>query len=283
MRLGGPVFGEFASPDEWVEAHRKAGYGAAYCPLDWHSDSATRQAYREAAEKAGLVIAEVGAWSNPLSRDEDERKQSLEHCQQQLALADEVGARCCVNIAGSLGKEWAWPYAEDLAPETFDLVVESVRSIIDAVKPVRTFYTLETMPWMLPYSTETYFELLQAIDRPQFAVHFDPVNLVYSPPRFFRNGEMMAKFIDQLGPYIKSCHLKDIALEERFMVHLNEVRPGLGKLDYPTLLKQLEPLGDLPLMLEHLETPEEYDEAAAYVRSQAEVAGITLQTLDPLA
>jgi len=46
--------------------------------------------------------------------------------------------------------------------------------IIDAVQPTRTFYTLETMPWMYPDSPQSYLRLLQAVDRRQFAVHFAP-------------------------------------------------------------------------------------------------------------
>ena len=64
------------------------------------------QAYAAAAKAADIVIAEVGTWSNPLSPDEAKRKAALEKCKKGLALADEIGARCCVNITGSLGLKW---------------------------------------------------------------------------------------------------------------------------------------------------------------------------------
>ncbi|CAM4444877.1 sugar phosphate isomerase/epimerase [Paenibacillus tarimensis] len=47
------------------------------------------------------MISEVGAWSNPISPDEGARRKALDFCKQQLALAEEIGARCCVNIAGA--------------------------------------------------------------------------------------------------------------------------------------------------------------------------------------
>ena len=68
-------------------------------------------AYVRAAREADIVIAEVGAWSNPISPDEGTRQQAIRHCQEQLALADRVGARCCVNIAGSRSPDWAGPDA----------------------------------------------------------------------------------------------------------------------------------------------------------------------------
>jgi len=56
----------------------------------------------------------------------------------------------------------------------------------------RTVYTLETMPWMYPDSADSYLALLRAIDRPgAFGVHLDPVNLVNSPERFFRNADLL--------------------------------------------------------------------------------------------
>ena len=201
----------------------------------------------------------------------------MEKCRAALDLADRVGARCCVNIAGSRGEKWDGPCARDLDADTFDMIVESVREIVDAVKPMRSFYTLETMPWMPPDSVDSYLALLRAVDRPAFAVHFDPVNLICSPRRYFRNGEIIADFVDRLGPHIRSCHAKDILFGEKLTTHLSEVRPGLGQLDYATFLRQLGRLDvDTPLMMEHLPDAGEYALAAAHIRSVAEEVGARL-------
>lgn len=274
MRLGGPIEGN-QDPGAWVAAVKRAGYHAAYCPLAPGADAATIRAFAEAAAAADIVIAEVGAWSNPLSPDAADRAKALEKCKQSLALADQIGADCCVNIAGSRGAKWDGPCPADLTPATFDIIVASVREIIDAVKPTRTFYTLETMPWMYPDSAESYAALLKAIDRKAFAVHFDPVNLVNSPERCFRNGALIKDFIARLGPAIQSVHLKDIRLHDNLTVHLSEVCPGTGMLDYRLLLQELARLAkDLPVMLEHLCTAVEYQQAAGHVRSVA--AGLSL-------
>lgn len=265
MKLGGPVFGELTDPHAWVEAHRQCGYSAAYWPLDTPDTE-----WVEAARAAGIVIAEVGAWSNPLSPDPEQRREAVEVCRAHLALADEVGARCCVNIAGSRGEQWDGPHPANLTGETFDMIVETVRHIIDAVKPTRTFYALETMPWMYPDSPDSYLKLLEAVDRTQLAVHLDPVNLVCSPHRYFAGGALIRECFEKLGPHIRSCHAKDIALSSALTVHLNEVRPGLGGLDYATFLHELDKLDDVPLMLEHLATPEQYGLAAQYIRDVAQ-------------
>ncbi|MFC1583010.1 sugar phosphate isomerase/epimerase family protein, partial [Planctomycetota bacterium] len=224
MRLGGPVFAKYKNPEEWAAAMQELGYTAAYCPVGTEADDKEVRAYADAAAAADIVIAECGAWSNPISKDDKERNEALDKCKKQLELAERIGANCCVNITGSRGPKWDGPCAEDLTPETFDLIVASVQEIIDAVKPTRTYYTLETMPWMYPDSTQSYMELMKAIDREQCAAHMDPVNLVCSPQRYFNNDALIREFCEAFGKRIKSCHAKDILLGQNLTTHLDEVR-----------------------------------------------------------
>jgi sugar phosphate isomerase/epimerase len=234
-------------------------------------------AYAKAAMDADIVIAEVGAWSNPLSPDDETRKAAVEKCQKALDLAERIGARCCVNIAGSRGEKWDGPCALDLTDETFSMVVDSVREIIDAVRPKRTFYTLETMPWMYPDSALSYLRLIGAINRPGFAVHMDAANLICSPQRYFGHVALIEDFVTKLGSRVKSCHLKDVILHPNLTTHLDEAAPGLGGLDYAACLRQLDRLApDTPVMLEHLKQPEEYAAAATFLREVAEQQNLTL-------
>jgi sugar phosphate isomerase/epimerase len=274
MRLGIPLPSQ-DDPDRELAWAVERGFGAIYVDSRWCPDEASARAYGARIRAAGLVPAEVGAWSNPLSRDPAAATAALEHCQRMLALADAAEARCCVNIAGSLGEKWDGPCAQDLGPEGFERTVETVRRIVDAVQPKRTYYTLETMPWMLPDSAESYAALLAAIDRPQVAVHFDPVNLVNCPRRYYGSAELIAGFVKLLGPKIRSVHVKDVALEPRLTVHLQECRPGLGGLDHVALLQACVGLdAQLPLMLEHLSTTEEYLVGAEHLRGKAREAGV---------
>ena len=275
LRLGGPVFDKVQGPEAWARAVRNLGYSAAYCPVGADASDADIKAYERAAQEANVIIAEVGAWSNPISPDEKTREAALEKCRQQLALADRIGARCCVNITGSRGLQWDGPSAENFTEETFDMIVETTRAIIDDVKPTRTFFTLETMPWAYPDSPDSYLRLLHAIDRERFAVHLDPVNLVCSPQRYYGSGRLIRECFEKLGPYIKSCHAKDILLQTKLTTHLDEVRPGQGGLDYATFLRESSKLPDTPLMLEHLPNAEEYRQAAEHIRGVARDLGLS--------
>lgn len=277
MRLGGPVFKEFADPHAWAREVAKLGYRAAYCPVELNADDGAVRAYAQAAERADIVIAEVGAWCNPLSTDERTRAEALAKCTSALLMADKIGARCAVNIAGSRGAKWDGPEKRNLTSETFDMIVHCVRDIIDAVRPTHAWYTLETMPWIYPDSADSYLRLLKAIDRKAFAVHFDPVNLVSSPQRYFENGSLIRDFFARLGPYIRSCHAKDILLGTNLTVHLDEVRLGTGGLDYGVFLREAAKLeGDTPVMLEHLPKEQDYRLAAEHIRAVAREEGVAL-------
>jgi len=265
VRLGGPVF-DYSTPDEWVQAHKTLQYGAAYCPVQFDDSADLKKAYVSAAKKAGLVIAEVGAWSNPISPNADVANAALEKNIQQLALAEEIGANCCVNIAGSRGEQWDGPHPDNISQSTFDLIVERTRNIIDAVKPTRTFYTLEAMPWVLPDSPDSYLALIKAIDRKAFGVHLDPVNMINSPRRFYDTGAFIRECFQKLGPWIKNCHAKDIQLSNELTTHLSEVLPGTGGLDYAVFLQEMSKLpNNVGLMIEHLKTPEQYKAATDHI------------------
>jgi len=268
--------GALDDPWEWAKTNAEHGFSAAGVLTTAPAPDDVIDAYVTSAKSFNIQIAEVSAFgSNPIAADDTEAKAARERCQLQLALAERLGARCCVNIAGSLGPKVDGPFDRDLADDTFALIVDSVREIIDTVRPRQTFYTLETMPWMFPDSLASYERLLQAVDREAFGVHFDPVNLVNSPQLYFGNSALIREFVRRLGPRIRSCHAKDIRLGDRLTVHLDEVRPGTGALDYRALITELDAVdSQMPLLVEHLESTHECMQAVSHIRAVCVETGV---------
>lgn len=276
MRLGGQVFIEQETPEAWGKALSEARFRATTCPFDG-TDMNVAAHYLAIAKQYDIVIAEVGAWSNPISPNEVTAKTAVDHCIQRLNLANEIGAGVCVNIAGSRGEQWDGPHVDNLTSDTFAIIVDTVRTIIDAVQPTRTFYALEMMPWIFPNSVESYVQLVNAIDRKAFAVHFDPVNIINTPHTYYHNDLLIIDFIKNLGPYIKNVHAKDIFLHPKLTLHFDEVVPGQGQLNYTVLLQQLNLLQrDIPIIIEHLSTNDQYNAAANYIRSIADQQNIII-------
>jgi sugar phosphate isomerase/epimerase len=276
VRLGGPIFLKSDDPVALAKEHRRLGYSAAYCPAATVGDADRIRAIQQAFAAENVVIAEVGAWRNLLDPDPEKRKANLAYVTERLALAEAVGARCCVDIAGSFNPSvWYGPHTNNLSDEFFDKTVENCRTLIDAVKPTRTTFSIEMMGWNLPDGPDEYLRLIRAVDRKTFAVHMDVCNVINSPRRFYRNAEFIRECFAKLGPWVVSCHAKDLAFIPEMNVHFKEVIPGTGQVDYETYLQEIAKLKvDAPLMLEHLQTAEEYDQGREHIRSVGARIGV---------
>jgi sugar phosphate isomerase/epimerase len=277
IRFGGPIFLKSDDPRELAREHRRLGYSAAYCPEVKLSEAARIREIEKAFAAENVVIAEVGAWRNMLDPDPVKRKENLRYVAERLALAEELGARCCVDIAGSFNpKIWYGPHPKNFSQEFFDATVENCRRLIDEVKPKRTRFTLEMMGWALPTDADQYLKLIKAIDRTGFGVHIDVCNGVNSPERFYNNAAFIRDCFRKLGPWIRSCHAKDLEWVVEMNVHFREVIPGRGEIDYRTYLVELARLeADAPLMMEHLKGPEEYEEGKRYIQKVAREVGVS--------
>lgn len=270
MKLGIAAQLSHSSPEEWAKKHKALGLGAVAFPLGYDADTKLIDAYAEAARAEGLVIAEVGAWCNPIASDPELRERNVNFCARQLELADYVGALCCVNIAGAAGEVWDGGYKENYAPETCAAIVESVRAIIGAAKPRRAKYALETMPWMYPDSPESYLKLIADINSPAFGVHMDMVNMINCPDRYFNNTAFTRRTFALLGDRILSCHVKDVILRNRLTISLEETFPGTGGFDIAAYIAAADAVSPgMPMIIEHLASEDDYIRAVRYVQGPA--------------
>jgi sugar phosphate isomerase/epimerase len=275
MRLGVGLNLQSDDPEIIARTYLESGYSAAICPEVTLDQPERIRAIQDAFSKYDVLLAEMGVWNNMLHPDPAIRADMVQRNIATLAIADEVGVLCCVNIAGSFDPEcWDGPHPLNFSEEAFELTVENVINILEAVKPRRTFYTIETMPWVIPDSIESYQRLIEAVDHPMFAVHLDPVNMINSPGHYYNNTAFLRKCFDQLGDKIVSVHAKDLLLTAELTVYLKEVRPGLGGLDYHIFLREMDKLPEnTPFILEHL-PQEEYLPAKNYVLDTADEIGV---------
>ena len=268
LRLGGPIFLKSSDPEELAREHRRLGYSSAYAPVADLQDSNRIKAIQKAFAEQNVLIAEVGAWVNMLDQDPQKRIKNLTYVSERLALAEALGALTCVNIAGSFNpKQWDGPDVRNLTKDYFDATVENCRQVIDAVKPKRARFSLEMMGWSLPDGPDSYLKFIKAIDRPAFGAHIDMANIINSPERYYNNTALIKETFQKLGRWIVSVHAKDVHGKD---VHLAETMPGRGGLDYTAYLRSVTALPrEVPFLLEHLRTPEEYDEARQFVMNKA--------------
>jgi len=227
----------------------------------------------------------VGAWRNLMTPDLAARKQNLDFVISQMAVAEEVGARCCVDITGSFdAATLSGPHPKNQSQEFIDGTVENCRKIIDAVKPKRSVFAIEMKGCNFPDGPDPYLQLIRAVDRPQgFGVHIDICNVINSPTRYYNNTALIKETFSKLGKWVRSCHAKDLIWVPQVNVNFAETVPGRGGIktaqipgvDYHTYVQEVVNVG-APLMLEHLTSAEEYQEGTAYIRKVAGDLGIVV-------
>lgn len=277
MKLGISSRLEHSTPQQWAAKHKALGLECVNFPVDFTAGKDVYMAYKQAADHAGLAIAEVGVWRNTLASDPAEREKWILYAIEQLKMADRIGARCCVNVVGTpYGPRWDGGYRDNFSSELWDMAVDMIRRIIDTTRPTRTKFAIESMPWMIPSGPDEYLRLIQDVDRPQFGAHLDVVNMITSPDRYFFNDRFLDECFAKLDGQICSCHLKDIRLRQEYTFQLEECACGQGTLDierYARLASDQDP--DMPMIIEHLTTDSEYCDSVKYVRRR-----LTLQNED---
>jgi sugar phosphate isomerase/epimerase len=269
MRLGTSSPLQHNTPEEWAENQVKLGCKCVNFPLNCEEPEDKIIAYKDAALKHDLLIAEVGIWRNALAQDPAERRKNMDYCIGQLRLADFLGARCAVNVAGAMGPRWDGHYRENFTENAWKETVSMVREIIDTADVKNTYFTLEPMPWMIPTSPREYLKLIDMVERDHFAVHMDIINMTNSAERYFNPEEFVDEVAETLGGKIRSCHIKDVHLAEEYTFRLEECAPGQGEFPlryYAQKMSSLDP--DMPVILEHLNTDEEYIRYMGYLKEE---------------
>ena len=270
MKLGISSRLEHTTPQDWASKHKGLGLESVVFPVSCLDGEDCVMAYKKAADDAGLIVAEVGIWRNTLAADPQERRQWIDYSIQQLRMADEIGAKCCVNVVGTpYGPRWDGGYRNNFSKELWQMAISMIREIIDTARPKHTKFCIESMPWMIPNTPDEYLKLIEEVDRTEFGTHLDVVNMITSPQKYFFNDEFLHECFEKLKGTICSCHLKDIRLKEEYTFQLEECACGQGTLDlelYSRLADTENP--DMPMIIEHLTTDEEYVASVRYVRNR---------------
>ena len=105
----------------------------------------------------------------------------------------------------------------------------------------------------------------------------DFVNMINCPRRYLNAERFIEECFRKLAPHIISTHIKDSRMHPtRLTTILDECSPGEGNLDFGQILRTIEQYlpADAPVLLEHMQTEEEYQKAYTFVKQAADSLGI---------
>ena len=280
LRLGGVYFGKSKDPKSLVDYHLKHGLAAAYDP--GVEDRVQMEEIKAAFKENDIVIAETGAFAiNILETDPALLEQNISRICRRLERAEWIGSLCCVGHGGTVSSgRFGVQTPENFSQKSVDTIVQVVQRIMDTVKPEKTTFCMETESRYLPDSPEIYVELIEAVDRPGFAAHLDPINITSNPRRFYFSGDFIRGCFAKMGPHIMSCHAKDIQMVRNAQVRFEETFAGNGGLDFKAYISELvKTKNDAPLLHEHF--PERQQNwALDFLYEQAAEVGVPIRNAE---
>ena len=269
---------------EAVRALRERGLTAVNAgPDPWHdmNDSGLRE-LRDALRQHDVVVFEIGGYRNLIHTDPAVRRDYQKRIAYCLEAAEKIGCPMVGTISGSRnpeGNEFLDNYAvhpDNWSLETWNILIGSLRQILKDTAGLKAAIGMEAQVTTNIDGPLAHLRLMEDMGDDRIKVNLDPTNMVHLH-NHFRTTELINECFDMLGEDIYGCHAKDsYVLPHSQTVHVQEVCPGRGNLDYETYLVRLSRMKwTRSLQPEHIPA-DQFDEAYSHIRTVAAKVGVKI-------
>jgi sugar phosphate isomerase/epimerase len=246
-------------------------------PLE--ADPAAVRKLKSVLDDAGLEVAQANGWYEVLVHpDEHLRAEGIRGLQALTHIGRLLDAHTVYVRPGSLSAQGPWyPHPENYVPRTSDRLVNSLRQAAQAARAEGMVLALEGHVLSLLDTPQRMCDVIEAVTSPALRFNTDPVNFIGTVKDAYDPSRVLDELVTLLGQYTVAAHLKDMAVQDKLVLHIDEVVIGEGTMDYGRLLRQLEQINpDMYGIIEHL-PDEKIPQARAGLMRAAEKAGINPQ------
>ena len=235
---------------------RRAGFSGLFTRFKANDPQATTKA--EAQRLRALLADEnvrlfqaTGYWQNMVTSDEGQRARSVKTIQAALRLAGWMGARGIDTGPGSMNPDGPWfPHPGNFTAKAQAQLVKTLRECAKAAEDSGVYLSVECHQLVTLRTPKIAREVLDAVGSPWVRCDYDCANWI-DLSTIYDTGAAISGHFDTLGHHIVSCHAKDIWLENKLALHLQDGCPGKGLIDFATLFRRLEALSpDYPAIAE---------------------------------
>ena len=261
---------------------RSAGYRGVSIffqrPLE--ADLAAVSKLKSILDSAGLEVAQANGWYEVLVNPDDAlRAQGILGLQALVRIGRLLDAKTVYVRPGSLNPHGAWyPHPENYAPRTFERLVDSLRQAAQTAQAEAMVLGLEGHVLSLLDTPQRMRDVIEAVDSPALRFNTDPVNFIGTVEDAYDPSRVLNELVTLLGKYTVAAHLKDMAVQDKLVLHIDEVVIGEGTMNYGLLLRQLEQIDpEMYGIIEHL-PDEKIPQARAGLMRAADKVGVTLAT-----
>jgi sugar phosphate isomerase/epimerase len=222
----------------------------------------------------------TGYWQNMITPDENARQEAVRTVQAALRLAGWMGARGIDTGPGSMNPDGPWfPHPDNWSPTARKQLVKTLQECAPAAEDAGVYLSLESHQLVTLKTPDITLEILDEVDSPWVRCDYDSANWI-TLDTIFDTGTEVNRHFDLLGKYIVSCHAKDIWIENRLTLHLEDGCPGKGLMDFATLFRRMEELNpDYPVIAEG-NTTEELPAVSELFHRTAQELGIRVLDSD---
>lgn len=273
------------SPDAMIKRIRDAGYTAVKGARHpggnkgepWHSMTMDERAGIVAAcKKYDIVIYEVGGYTNLITPDSARLQKNLAALAHCIEVAESVNCMMVGTVAGSRAPGLIEIHPDNWTLDTWKVLVKSIRQVLKDTEGMKAVIGMEAQVTSPIDGPIAHRRLIDDVGSDRLKVNYDPVNMMCLE-RYYHTTELLHESFELLGEDIIGCHAKDTFIwPDRQTVHVQEVCPGKGVLDYETYLVLMSHLKwPRALEPEHIEDSE-YPEAKAYIEKIASNVGVKL-------
>ncbi len=266
---------------------RELGFTGIFTRFDRDDPFATTDAQcrrvRDILRDYDLTMVQAIGHRPPLIHpDEGIRCRAVETLRAAIRIAARLGSLSCHTGPGSLaqigahGSDWsgAWdPHGGNWDPICRDQLVRSLKEVAPVAEDVGVVVGMEGHVLVTLNSAEMMRGVLDEVGSPAIRCDLDPVNWL-TLETVFRNGPAIDRMVDVLGPRIFNAHAKDVVVQKRLVVHIDECPSGQGILDYDTFMRRMEALGSERFLVVEHAAVEDLPAAKAFLDRKAAELGI---------
>jgi sugar phosphate isomerase/epimerase len=225
------------------------GFTGFGCHLDgglaFEITAADCAAFKALYTAAGLELAQFSlAYTECLFAPESAVRAALtEKIGRGIALARQLGAQALLIRPGSLNPAGPWtPARENHRPESLERLIDTLRPIAAQAEAAGVLLVMETHATSIMDSPEVCRAVIEAVGVPKLRLTMDVVNHFQTLRQVYGSGERIDHIFDTIGDIAPVAHIKDIIVQPKHVLHIDETVPGEGELDIGRLLRRFHAL-----------------------------------------
>ncbi len=206
-------------------------------------------AVQELVRESGVAVSGLGYYPNPLSPDENDSRQIVDHLTKVIRATAALGLKHCNTF---VGRDWRLTVEEN-----WPRFLEVWRPLVKLAEELQVYLGIENCPMLfsrdewpggknLAISPRVWRKMFQDLQSPYFGLNYDPSHLVWQQIDYLAP-------IREFGSRIFHVHAKDMRVDRHLLneigilgfppeYHIPKI-PGLGDVDWGAFISLLTDIG----------------------------------------